>query len=114
MLYIRLYIQRGIIQLMIFRHRSFFIATLIALVVQTTAIFVAKLAYTGMDCGLLERRICSFPVFLEGVTQLVASINIYTLGIPTILLALLFGAAWRMYRELRKDGMRHRDFLTHQ
>lgn len=99
---------------MIFKHRSFFVAALIALLVQLVAIFIAKLAYTGMDCGLLEHRICSFSVFLEGTAQLVASINIYTLGIPTILLALLFGAAWRMYRQLREGGMRHRDFLTHQ
>jgi uncharacterized membrane protein YdjX (TVP38/TMEM64 family) len=91
--------------------RSFFIAALVALALQIAAIFVAKLAYSGMDCGLLERRICSFPVFVEGVTYLVASINIYTLGLPTILMALLFGAAWRMYRELRQSGMRHRDFL---
>ncbi|MHB1087132.1 MAG: hypothetical protein ACYCZ0_05285 [Minisyncoccota bacterium] len=96
---------------MIFRHRSFFIASLIALIVQVAAIFVAKLAYTGMDCGLLERRICSFPVFLEGVTELVASINIYTLGIPTILLALLIGAGWRLYSQLRRDGMKPTDLL---
>ncbi|TSC62198.1 MAG: hypothetical protein Athens041674_545 [Parcubacteria group bacterium Athens0416_74] len=96
---------------MIFRHRSFFIASLIALVVQVAAIFIAKLAYTGMDCGLLERRICSFPVFLEGVTELVASINMYTLGIPTILLALLIGAGWRLYSQLRRDGMKPTDLL---
>ena len=94
------------------RFRSFFIATALALLLQIVAIFLAKLTYTGMDCGLLERRICSFPVFLEGVTQLVASINLYTLGIPTIIMALLFGAAWRMYKELRSDGMKPTDFLS--
>lgn len=96
---------------MIFKHRSFFVAACIALILQILAILLAKLAYSGMDCGLLEGRICSFPIFLKGTAQLVASINIYTLGIPTIALALLFGAAWRMYRDLRKDGMRHRDIL---
>lgn len=96
---------------MIFKHRSFFIATLLALVVQVAAILVAKLATSGMDCGLTEQRVCSFDVFLQGSAQLVASINIYTLGVPTIALALLFGTMWRIYRELRDGGMRRRDFL---
>lgn len=97
---------------MIFKYRSFFIASIIALLLQIAAIFIFKILYTGMDCGLLERRICSLPIFLKGVTELVASINIYTLGIPTILLALLFGGVWRMYRELRDDGVRRRDILN--
>lgn len=96
---------------MIFRHRSFFIAALLAFIIEVVAIFLAKLASTGMDCGLLEQRICSLPVFIEGVTYLVASINIYTLGIPTVLLALLIGALWRIYKELRRSGATLTDFL---
>ncbi len=97
---------------MVFKHRSFFIATCVALLVQIAAILIAKLATSGMDCGLLEGRICSFPVFLKGTAELVASINMYTLGLPTILMALLIGGAYRMYRQLRESGMRRRDFLN--
>ena len=83
-----------------------------AFVLQIVAIFLAKILYTGMDCGLLEQRICSLPVFLDGVAYLAASINLYTLGIPTIVLALLFGGAWRMYKELRASGATTTDFLS--
>lgn len=96
---------------MFFLNRSFITAAVIAFFIEVAAIFVVKLAYTGVDCGLLEQRICSLPVFFEGVAYLVASINIYTLGIPTILLALVIGAVWRIYRELRDSGMRRRDII---
>lgn len=96
---------------MIFRHRSFFIAAFFAFIIEVAAILVVKLASTGMDCGLLEQRICSFATFTQGVAYLVASINLYTLGIPTILLALLIGAMWRIYKDLRSKGAKLTDFL---
>lgn len=83
-----------------------------AFVLQIVAIIIAKIVSTGMDCGLLERRVCTLPVFLDGVAYLAASINLYTLGIPTIVLALLFGGAWRLYKELRQDGATTTDFLS--
>ncbi len=92
--------------------RAFFVASFVALFVQLAVIFIFQITYRGLDCGLLEQRVCSFPIFLKGITELVASINIYSLGAPTILLALIIGAAWRIYRELRKSGMRRRDFVA--
>jgi disulfide bond formation protein DsbB len=92
--------------------RSFFIATLVALLAQIVVIFIFQITYRGLDCGLLEQRICSFPIFLKGITELVASVNVYSLGLPTILLALILGASWRMYKDLRESGMRRRDILT--
>jgi|GEM_PF-4457157 len=96
---------------MLKNRRSFIIAAVLAFLLQVTAIFLFKIAYNGLDCGLLEQRVCSLPVFFDGVAYLVASINFYTLGLPTIILALLFGGAWRMYGELRKDGMKPTDLL---
>ena len=93
------------------KYLSFALAASLAMLVQVAAIFTYKMTYFGMDCGLLEERICTFPVFLDGVTQIVASINLYTLGIPTIAIALIFGSVWRMYRTLRESGMRRRDLL---
>lgn len=97
---------------MILKYRSFFLAALLAFILQIAVLFVVKLLLAGMDCGLLEKRICSLPVFLDGVAYLAASINLYTLGIPTIVLALLFGGAWRMYKELRAGGATAADFLS--
>lgn len=96
------------------RYRSFFLAAILAFAIEIVVIFVFQILYRGLDCGLLEQRICSLPVFFSGITQLVASINIYTLGLPTILLALLIGGAWRMYKELRQSGVRRRDLITPQ
>lgn len=93
------------------RFLSFALVATAAFTLQIAAIFVARLAYSGMDCGLFEQRICSLPVFLDGVAYLAASINVYTLGIPTIVLALLFAGAWRMYKELRASGATMTDFL---
>lgn len=94
------------------KYRSFFIAAFFALLFQVAFIFIFKIASNGFDCGIFERRVCSPAIFVSGIMQLVASINMYTLGIPTIALALLTGGAWRMYRELRKDGLKLTDLLS--